>query len=459
MDRDYMYVTKEHVATLQELLEEARELKPLYEHIGHASKFSKGIQELKSKLYNASRSKPKSNTKNDRIPQPSSRSKKNKVEAHPRKFKSSDNKNNHVSYCNTSVKNFALSKSELDDLYNNLKIYEAKAMSLSDAVIYSFFASQSNSPQLDNEDLKQIDPDDLEEMDLKWRMAMLTMRARRFIQKIGRNIGVKGTESVGFDKTMVKCYNCHRRGHFARKCRASKHQDNMNREALIRTVPVEGTTSNALVTQCDGLGYDLSDQAENGPTNFSLMAYTSSSSLSSSNSDIKMPPKPDLIFVDEHVVTESVTSLPDIAKSEVKTSETKLKNVSAPIIKDWVSESEDGDEIETESKQVKPSFAKEKFVKATKHVKSFRKYVNYCCDLMVKYTRWKIKHISGIGGQFKLSGAPLKTLHQTCADINSQLYQDENWNKWEYEHLSFIWVDVKCLTLAISKMATYWIDI
>nr|GEV68878.1 ribonuclease H-like domain-containing protein [Tanacetum cinerariifolium] len=51
--------------------------------------------------------------------------------------------------------------------------------SLSNAVIYSFFASQSSSPQLDNEDLKQIDADDLEEMDLKWQMAMLTMRARK----------------------------------------------------------------------------------------------------------------------------------------------------------------------------------------------------------------------------------------------------------------------------------------
>nr|GFC83280.1 hypothetical protein [Tanacetum cinerariifolium] len=50
--------------------------------------------------------------------------------------------------------------------------------SLSNTVIYSFFTSQSSSPQLDNEDLKQIDVDDLEEMDLKWRMAMLTMRAR-----------------------------------------------------------------------------------------------------------------------------------------------------------------------------------------------------------------------------------------------------------------------------------------
>nr|GFA48839.1 hypothetical protein [Tanacetum cinerariifolium] len=50
--------------------------------------------------------------------------------------------------------------------------------SLSNAVIYSFFASQSSSPHLDNDDLKQIDADDLDEMDLKWQMAMLTMRAR-----------------------------------------------------------------------------------------------------------------------------------------------------------------------------------------------------------------------------------------------------------------------------------------
>ncbi|GKA39090.1 hypothetical protein Tco_0731641 [Tanacetum coccineum] len=160
--RDYLKVTKEHVATLHELLEEARALKPLDKHIGHASKFAERIQELlvyvstscpftqsgndkwapatshkkNNKPYvdaskmkqtiktitkehavnqntrntentmlpstgrvsstNASRLKPKSNTKNDRIPQPSSRSMKNKVEAHHKKFKSSANKNNHV---------------------------------------------------------------------------------------------------------------------------------------------------------------------------------------------------------------------------------------------------------------------------------------------------------------------------------------------------------------------------
>nr|GEY36188.1 hypothetical protein [Tanacetum cinerariifolium] len=94
--------------------------------------------------------------------------------------------------------------------------------SLSNAVIYSFFASQSTRPQLDNEDLKQIDVDDLEEMDLRWQMAMLTMRARRFLQKTGRNLGDNGPTSMGFDMSKVKCYNCHRKGYFARECRSLK---------------------------------------------------------------------------------------------------------------------------------------------------------------------------------------------------------------------------------------------
>nr|GEX26880.1 hypothetical protein [Tanacetum cinerariifolium] len=112
--------------------------------------------------------------------------------------------------------------------------------SLSDAVIYSFFTSQSNSPQLENEDLKQIDADYLEEMDLKWQMAMLIMRARRFLQKTGRNLGANGTAAIGFDMSKVECYNCHRRGHFARECRSLR--DNRNKEAPRRTVPVEVPT-------------------------------------------------------------------------------------------------------------------------------------------------------------------------------------------------------------------------
>ncbi|GJS40275.1 retrovirus-related pol polyprotein from transposon TNT 1-94 [Tanacetum coccineum] len=124
------------------------------------------------------------------------------------------------------------------------------------------------------------------EIDLRWQMDLLTMRARRFLKEtLDRIFSVNGTETIGFDKSKVECYNCHKRGHFARECRALRNQENRNRESTRRSVPVETTTSNALIS-CDGLGdYDWSDQAEEGPTNFALMAYSSTSSNSEVSTD------------------------------------------------------------------------------------------------------------------------------------------------------------------------------
>nr|GEY09713.1 putative reverse transcriptase domain-containing protein [Tanacetum cinerariifolium] len=156
---------------------------------------------------------------------------------------------------------------------------------LSDAIICSFFASQPNSSQLDNEDLQQIHPDDLEEIDLRWHMAMLTMRVKRFLKNIGRKFFLNRNESIGFDKSKVECYNCHKRRHFAREYRAPRSQDTKHKESTRRTVPVETPASAALVS-CDGLsGYDLSDQAKDGPTNFALIAYSSTSSNSKVSTD------------------------------------------------------------------------------------------------------------------------------------------------------------------------------
>nr|GEZ70287.1 ribonuclease H-like domain-containing protein [Tanacetum cinerariifolium] len=104
-----------------------------------------------------------------------------------------------------------------------------------------------------------------------------------------RNLGVNGPTSMGFDMAKVECYDCHRKCHFARECRSPKDS---RRTAIAepqrRSVPVETSTSNALVSQCDATGsYDWSYQAKEEPTNFALMAFSSSSSNLSSDCEFR----------------------------------------------------------------------------------------------------------------------------------------------------------------------------
>nr|GEV24692.1 hypothetical protein [Tanacetum cinerariifolium] len=146
--------------------------------------------------------------------------------------------------------------------------------------------SMSNSFDVLNalveEDNVEIDVDDLKKIDLRWQMAMLTMRARRFLQKTGRNLGDNKVTTMGFDMSKVECCNFHRKGHFARECRSPKDiRRTVVTEPQRRHVLVETSTSNALVSQCDRIGsYDWSYQAEEEPVNFALMVIPSSSSAS-----------------------------------------------------------------------------------------------------------------------------------------------------------------------------------
>nr|GEX58904.1 RNA-directed DNA polymerase, eukaryota, reverse transcriptase zinc-binding domain protein [Tanacetum cinerariifolium] len=139
-----------------------------------------------------------------------------------------------------------------------LKSQKEGSSSYIDKVIHSFFANQSSALQLDYDDLEQINDDDIEEMDLKWQVAMISMRIKKFHK---------------------------RTRHFARDCRAKRNQDSRRRDAWYNgnktrdngRKPAYQDDSKALVT-IDGEDIDWSGHVEDDTQNYAMMAYSSSNS-------------------------------------------------------------------------------------------------------------------------------------------------------------------------------------
>ncbi|GJU61655.1 ribonuclease H-like domain-containing protein [Tanacetum coccineum] len=129
---------------------------------------------------------------------------------------SSNSSSQNVSFVSTP------SSSNEDNTINvqvNTASTNVSTASLSDARIYAFLANQPNRSQVVHEDLEQIHEDDLEEMDLKWQLALLSLKARNFYQRIGKKIIINGSDIAGYNKSKVECFNCHKMRHFARECR------------------------------------------------------------------------------------------------------------------------------------------------------------------------------------------------------------------------------------------------
>nr|GEX25091.1 ribonuclease H-like domain-containing protein [Tanacetum cinerariifolium] len=244
----------------------------------------------------------------------------------------------------------------MDGLYNNLKLLR--------------------SLPLDNEDLKQIDIDDLEEMDLKWQVAMLTMRVKRFIKKTGSNLDFNGKETIGFDKIKVECYKCHMR--------------------------VE-TPSNALVVT-DVMGYNWSYQAKEGPINFALMAF---SSLGSSSLDTE----PRRNIVPTAVITNSGKLLVNTVKQSspraaASTSTTRYVNTAA--------------NRPTVNGKVPVNAAKQSSPKAAASTSTAR-YVNTAAN------RPNVNGIKPSSNVFHKSHSPVRrTFNQRTAPKNSDLKETIN---------------------------------
>ncbi|GKC05905.1 ribonuclease H-like domain-containing protein [Tanacetum coccineum] len=180
-----------------------------------------------------------------------------KVYEHELKGVSNSNSQN-IAFLSTKVKGSTLKQSTADPANipkgytqaTSSKVQTApNCASHSDEIICSFFAQQASMPTThDDEDLLQIDEDAMEEIDIRWQVAMITARIRKFMRKTGRPIDLKPKNGITFDKSKIECFNCQKLGHFARECRFAKYQENRaNGRQEKRIMAIEDSNSKALV--------------------------------------------------------------------------------------------------------------------------------------------------------------------------------------------------------------------
>ncbi|GJR40682.1 putative ribonuclease H-like domain-containing protein [Tanacetum coccineum] len=196
---------------------------------------------------------------------------------------------------------------------------------LSDDTVYAFLASQPNGSQLVYEDLEQIHEDDIEEMDLKWQLSLLSMRTRRIFQKSGRKITINGSDTAGYDKSKVECFNYHNMGHFTSCMADDEVPTNM---ALMdfsdSEVHNDITCSKTYLKSFETLKTQLDDlRIEFNKYEFNLATYKRG--LTSLEEQLVFYKKNEVIFYEKLAVLKRDISYKDSKLSMLKSELEKLK--------------------------------------------------------------------------------------------------------------------------------------
>nr|GEX28951.1 ribonuclease H-like domain-containing protein [Tanacetum cinerariifolium] len=213
-------------------------------------------------------------------------------------------------------------------------------------------------------------------MDLKWQLALLSIRTRKFFQKTSRKITIIGSDTARYAKSKVKCFNYHKLGHFAREYRQPRNQDsrNMNQDSSKRTVNVKETASKAMMA-IDGDGLNWSYMADDEVhTNMALMAFSDSE-----KSNLSFTKRMRVIFTQKLDLSNTLEEFqqPEFEGYGPKTSNSVSEDISnevkespdAPLVKELLS----CDKLE--KKTIFSTVAKIEFVRPKQQKKPVRKPV------------------------------------------------------------------------------------
>nr|GEY81979.1 ribonuclease H-like domain-containing protein [Tanacetum cinerariifolium] len=238
-----------------------------------------------------------------------------------------------------------------------------------------------SGPQLDHEDLEQVDEFDLEEMDLKWQVAMISTRLKKFYKKTRRKLYFDAKKPVGFKKSKFKCFNYHYTGHFSRECKSKGNQDSRRKDAGNTRYkardngkrPAKQDEHKAMVTideeaiQAQTL---RSSDVEDSPMNDKFSKVKGMHAVPPPMTGNYMPPKSDFGIDDSS--KETLETMPKPVESKPKfINEPKVWS-DAPIIKEYKSDSDDEYVSKASVEQEKPSCA---FINTVKHVKTHRQTI------------------------------------------------------------------------------------